>query len=325
MKKVLITEPIHQAGLAMLQDKVEVLGPDLMAWGGYKKFLPEISGIIVRAWRIDDLFYDQGQSLEIISKHGTGVDNIDIPRASKKGIAVTNTPTANVNAVAEYAVTLMLSLTRRVCEAAASMRSEGGDDGKYRIIGSELYGKTLGIIGLGNIGKSVARKCIDGFGMRVIGFDPYADAEAVSQSGITPVADVDDILRRSDYITLHLPLTESSRDLITLREIRLMKSTAILVNTSRGGIVNEKDLARALRENLIAGAAVDVFEQEPPGPDNPLFTAPDVLLTPHIGGQTGESLKRMAEQSVNNLLLFLDGKKPETLLNPEVLRRGQTS
>jgi D-3-phosphoglycerate dehydrogenase len=325
MKKILITEPIHQTGLDLLKEKVEILGPELMARGEYKKLLPEISGIIVRAWKIDDHFYENGESLGVISKHGTGVDNIDIPKATKKGIAVTNTPTANVNAVAEYAVSLMLSLTRRICEAAASMKGEGGDDGKYKIVGSELQGKTLGIIGLGNIGKSVAKKCIHGFGMRVIGYDPYADADEVSQGGVTPVGTVDDILRGSDYVTLHLPLTKSSRDLITLREIRRMKKSAIIVNTSRGGIVNEQDLARALNENLIAGAAVDVFEQEPPGPDNPLFAAPNVLLTPHIGGQTGESLKRMAEQSVKNLLLFLDGKQPENILNPEVLRQGTNS
>jgi D-3-phosphoglycerate dehydrogenase len=318
MGKILITEPIHEKGLSLLNNKVEIVGPDEYSAKDLLKLVPELSGVIVRAFRLPEEAYKKGVNLKVISKHGTGVDNINIPLATEKGIIVTNTAGSNSNAVAEYTIALMMNISRRVCLSSNIMYEVANGHSKRDLLGNELASKRLGILGVGNIGSRIAYKCKQGLGMDVLGFDPYLNREQAEKIGITIIPDKDEILRQADYISLNLPLNEQTHNYISLKELRLMKNTAYLINTSRGGIINEEDLALALNDGLLGGAAIDVLSSEPPKQDNPLLKARNILLTPHIAAQSEEAMVEMAVRSAQHLLDVLEGRKPDNILNPEV-------
>ncbi|MBI2405505.1 D-glycerate dehydrogenase [Candidatus Microgenomates bacterium] len=266
---------------------------------------------------IDAKVMDQAPNLKVISNYAVGFDNVDVTAATEHGIVIVNTPSDEVSeAVAEFAWTLMLTLSRRVIEG-----DEFGRKGAYRgwepdlFLGRNVYGKTLGIVGLGRIGTMVARRA-NGFNMKVLYNKRERDERAEQELGIQ-FADLDTLLAESDFVTLHVPLTDETRHMISEPQLSKMKQSAYLVNTARGGIVDEHALVAALKSGKIAGAALDVHENEPEM--NPeLLLMENVILTPHVASATVEVREKMTEQAVDAIIKSLKGEKPENLVNLEV-------
>lgn len=291
--RVVIVDPISASGLAPLveETRIEVVerlglkGPELAA------ALADADAVIVRSGtRITREALEQATRLRVIGRAGVGVDNIDVEAATERGIAVLNAPSGNTISAAELAFALLLALVRRVPAADRSMKA--GEWDRRSFGGIELYGKTLGLVGAGRIGAAVAQRA-RAFGMRVIAYDPYLQADRAAELEIELVP-LDTLLTRADVISLHVPLTDATRNLIGEAELRKMKPRSFLVNAARGGVVNEAALCRALSEGWIAGAALDVFEKEPPPPDHPLRSLPNVVLTPHLGAATLEAQENVA-------------------------------
>jgi D-3-phosphoglycerate dehydrogenase len=244
---------------------------------------------------------------------GVGYDAIDVPAATRRGIALTVTPGANADAVAEYTVALMLALTRHVPEVDAIARR-----GEWKtVFGNSLYGKTLGIIGAGDIGRRVVRN-LSGFAMRVLAYEPHPSEEFAKAYGVA-YCSLEQLLRESDYISIHCPLTAETHHLLSEGAFAMMKASARVVNCARGEIVDEAALCRALAERRIAGAALDVYEQEPFARGNPLFGLDNVVLSPHIAGMTYECRKNVIEMAFQNIIDLAEGRKPLGLINPEAL------
>lgn len=267
------------------------------------KLTSDVDGIIVGAEKITKKIINNTKKLRVISKHGVGVDNIDLRAATKKGIIVTNVPDANFNAVADLTFGLMITAARSICEADRTVRN--GQWKKY--IGVELWEKTLGVIGTGKIGKAVITRS-RGFNMKVLAYDLFKD-EAFARKHDFSYVPFKSVLENSDFVTIHVPLTEKSRNLIGEKELRIMKKTSYLINAARGEIIDEDALYKALINGWIAGAALDVFKNEPLT-DSSLLTLQNITLTPHIGAYSYEAIKKMGEVSVINLLNVLKGKQP---------------
>ena len=245
---------------------------------------------------------EAGTRLKVIGRAGIGLDNVDLPAATKKGIVVMNTPQENAIAAAEHTIAMMLSISRKIPQATASMKA--GKWEKKKFMGVELYNKTLGMIGIGVIGTVVADRA-RGLKMKVIGYDPYLSKEVAEKKGVDLVS-YDELLSRSDFITVHTPLTDETRNLIDRNTLDKMKDGVILINCARGGIINEKDLYDAIKGGKVAGAALDVFEKEP-AIGNPLLELEEVVSTPHLGASTGEAQENVsiaiAQQIVDYLTL----------------------
>lgn len=268
--------------------------------------------------RIDgDLIDAAGPQLKIVSNYAVGFDNVDVKAATDRGVVITNTPSEEVNeAVAEHAWALILSLARRIVEADEATRRGGYKGWEPAIfLGPSLIGKTLGIIGMGRIGSMVARRS-KGFNMNVLYNKREPDPKAEAELGVK-FASLDDILANSDFITLHVPLTDETRHMINKETLAKMKNRSYLVNTSRGPVVNEKDLVEALRMGKLAGAGLDVFDNEP-NIDPELIGMQNVVLTPHIASATHEARDKMGAQAVAAVLAVAAGQKPENLVNPDV-------
>jgi D-3-phosphoglycerate dehydrogenase / 2-oxoglutarate reductase len=249
--------------------------------------------------------------LKVVSKHGVGVDNVDVSAATRAGVIVTNTPGANQVAVAEMAVALIMALTRKIGYHDMVVKSGGWN----RIIGTELAGKTVGLVGLGRIGKEVVLR-LKGFQVKFLAFDVYQDNTFANENHIRFVT-MDELLSESDIITLHANLTSETQGLIGEKELKLMKPESLLVNTARGGLVDETALYQALVENRLAGAGLDVFAEEPPK-DSPLLQLGDkVILTPHLGAQTSETVLRMGKMAAENIVQVFRGERPVGLVNPD--------
>lgn len=256
--------------------------------------------------------------LQAISRFGTGTDSIDLAAATELGVAVLNTPGANAQTMAEFAVGLMWALSRQLTTADRAIRTSGFEQ-RTHLRGFELAGKTAGIVGFGQTGSRVAHICQHGFGMRVLVNTAHPDPVRLTANGIDGrFVALPELLTQADYITLHVPVTETTRQLIGRRELALMKPAAMLVNISRGWLVDSQAVAQALQAGTLAGYAADVFEVEPPPPDHPLLRAPNTILSPHYGGHTEEGLKNMGEAAVSNLIERLRGGRPANTVNPAV-------
>jgi D-3-phosphoglycerate dehydrogenase len=277
------------------------------------QIVSDIDGFIVGLDLVDEEVIAAAERLKVLSKHGIGTDNINIPAATKRGIVVTNTPGTNSSAVADLVLGLIICIARRVLLSDATVRQGQ----LVPMLGPELEEKTLGIIGLGNIGKKVARRAL-AFGMRVIANDLVQDKHFVADTGVTYVSK-EEIFRVSHFITLHTPLTSSTRGMITKLEIERMRDGAYLINTARGGIVDEEAVAEALGRGKLAGAAFDVFSVEPPLADCALFKAPNALVTTHIGGSTPEAIQRAGDLAAWNIINVIHGKRPGNALNPDTI------
>ena len=259
------------------------------------------------------------ENLKIIARHGVGYDNVDVQEATRRGVAVTYTPHANAESVAEHTFTLILALMRRIYEAHSLVRN-GGWSERSKLIGFEIYGKTLGVIGFGDIGRRVAEIATKGFNMKVLAYDPYVDRGEMLKLNVKP-ADLKELLKESDIVSIHAILTSETYHLIGEEMLKQMKPNALIVNTARGPIIDEEALIKALGGRWIAGAALDVLETEPPDMGNPLLNMDNVLLTPHIAAFTVEALKRMDLMIVEDIDRIYNGLKPKRLVNPEVATR----
>ena len=293
MFKVLIADAINAEGLEPLQrdGRFQLIDTPGLKGEELARAIESVDAVVVRSGtRItrDSLKY--AQRLKVIGRAGVGVDNIDVPAATELGVAVLNAPSGNTISAAELTFALLLALVRRVPAADRSMRAGEWDRKSFN--GTELYGKTLGLVGAGRIGSEVARRA-RAFGMRVLAFDPYLTAERAGALEMEQ-GSLEEVLQRADVLTFHVPLTEATANLIGERELAMVKRTAFIINAARGGVINEAALHAALSEQRIAGAAFDVFEQEPAPADHPLRSLPNVVLTPHLGAATVEAQQNVA-------------------------------
>jgi D-3-phosphoglycerate dehydrogenase len=260
---------------------------------------------------------EAGSLLRIISCHVVGVDKIDVAAASRRGIPVATTPYANTVSVAEHTLSLMLALAKRIIEYDAATRA-----GRFAIRNTyqavELSGKLLGILGMGRIGSTVCRKARAAFDMEVLAYDPFISAETIEKIGARPVRTIPELLANVDVLTIHVPYTSDTRGLIGAAEFRQMKPGAFLINTARGPIVDEAALVYALDERQIAGAALDVYDPEPPDAKSPLLRLSNVVLTPHSASLTAEGVVRLATQSAQAIVDIFEGRRPVGVVNPEV-------
>jgi D-3-phosphoglycerate dehydrogenase / 2-oxoglutarate reductase len=303
LKRVLISDPLSHKGLEILARsknlKYEIktgLSPEEL-----KKIIPEYDAIIIRSeTKMKAEIIEAADRLKVIGRAGIGLDNVDLPAATKKGIVVMNTPQENAIAAAEHALALMFSIARKIPQATASMKA--GKWEKKKFMGVELYNKTLGVVGIGVIGTIVVDRG-RGLKMKVIGYDPFITREVAEKKGFELVS-LDELLSRSDFITVHTPLTDETRNLIDKNAIRKMKDGVILINCARGGIVNEKDLYDAVKGGKVAGAALDVFEKEP-AVGHPLFELEEVIHTPHLGASTGEAQENVSVAIARQIVDYL--------------------
>ncbi|MBX6377703.1 MAG: phosphoglycerate dehydrogenase [Clostridia bacterium] len=317
--RVLVSEPLAQEGIDRLRERVEVdyrpdLTPDelLAAIGGY-------DALVVRSGtRVTRRVIEAGRRLRIIGRAGVGVDNIDTQAATEQGIVVVNAPDGNTIAATEQTFTLMLALARNLPQAVASLAA--GRWERSRFTGVELYGKTLAVIGLGRIGQEVARRAL-AFGMVVVAYDPFVGEAQAAKLGVELVS-LEEACRRADFLTVHTPLTPQTRHLIGQREIALMKPGVRLINCARGGIIDEAALYRSLEEGRVAGAALDVFEEEPPR-NNPLVGHPRVVATPHLGASTVEAQVTCALIVAEEILRHFDGLPVRNAVNLPAIPEAQ--
>jgi len=322
---IYVTRQIPDAGVDLLRRQCEVVevNPEDRALTR-EELLRAVAGrhgvLCLLTDRIDAEVVDAAKGCKVFANYAVGYDNIDVDAATERGIAVTNTPGVLTDATADLAWALLFSVARRVVEADRYTR-----EGKFRgwgpmlFLGGDITGRTLGIVGAGRIGQAVARRSV-GFGMKVLYTNPSPRPELEREIGARRV-ELDELLRRADFVSIHTPLTEETRHLVGKRELGLMKSTAYLINTSRGPVVDERALVEALREKRIAGVGLDVYENEPelaPG----LAELGNVVLLPHLGSASVQARTRMAEMAAHNLLAVLSGEVPGNLVNEEVL--GQT-
>lgn len=292
-KRVVIADPLSKEGLDLLgtADELEVVDVSSEGREALEEAVRDAEGLIVRSGtQVDRPLLDLAERLEVIGRAGVGVDNIDMRAATRRGVAVINAPGGNISSTAELAFALLLAAARRVAEADRSVR-EGRWDRKT-LRGRQLRGNTLGVIGAGRIGTEVARRA-HAFGMRILAYDPYLSAERAADERLERV-ELDELLERADFVTVHVPLTEQTRGMIGVAEIARMKPTAILINAARGGIVDEPALAVALEQRKLGGAALDVYETEPLPGEHPLRGAPNLVMTPHLGAATMEAQREVA-------------------------------
>jgi D-3-phosphoglycerate dehydrogenase / 2-oxoglutarate reductase len=320
--KVLLIEPVHQKGLDYLKENgCEVIWTDGVKADQILASVSDVDAILARAQgTIDRAILEGAPVLKVIGRHGIGVDNIDVDAATELGIHVVNTPHAPVEAVAEYVVMSLIALPRRIGRADLATR-QGNWGFRNEVHAPELLGKTLGIIGFGRIGRRIAEICSLGFGMTVQYADAFpASGEEERRLNVKRV-EMSDLLSTSDYITLNVPLLESTHHLINPSTLAQMKPHAILVNCSRGPVVDENALYDALAHNQIGGAVLDVFEQEPISVDSPLLTLDNILLSPHYSGHSKESSEKMS-MVAGDIVKILNGKKPAFPVNqPEKPRQ----
>lgn len=301
--KVYLSEYIHPEARAKLEAHAEIV----TTWAD----IENIDAAIIRIAPVTRDIMSRAKKLKVIGKHGVGCNSIDLEAAKELGITVFNTPLANTNSVAELIVGLLLTVGRNIHTCDAVTRGEGFPRiAPPEMTGVELTGKTLGLIGLGNISRRTAEIMKAGFSVKVIGYDPYCTKETAEELGIEKLEELNDLLAASDFISISVPLTESTKNMISRENLSFCKPSAILINAARGGIVNEVDLYEALKNKTIRAAACDAFVDEPPTGKNPLMSLPNFVATPHIGANTEDALIRMGQGAVDGVLLALEGKEP---------------
>jgi D-3-phosphoglycerate dehydrogenase len=314
MYNVLILDPIAPEGVALLKDhhcNVRFLQDKSLE--NIKQNMVDVDAILVRTTKITAEIINAGPKLKVISRHGVGVDNIDVATATKRGVYVTNTPLANTVSVAEHLIGMMIVLARQIRKADLALR-DGRFEARNEYIGVELEGKTLGIIGLGKIGQKVGRIAALGLGMKVIGYDPYIKPEQLDGM-ITLTTNWDQVFRNSDFVSVHLPLLDSTRGIIGMNEFQMMKRSAYFINGARGAVVKEADLIRTLQDGVISGAGLDVYEQEPPLKDNPLFAMENTVVTPHMAAHSHDAMVKMATHAAQGIIEVLQGHQPSWPMN----------
>lgn len=304
---VLVSDGLEEEGLEMLRKVASVTVDPKITPEDLLKVLPEYDALIVRSrTKVKKEVLLAGKRLKVVGRAGVGVDNIDLKAAKEAGVVVVNSPLAATNAVAELALGFMLSLARRIPEMNESMKAEKWEKSSFK--GSELEGKTLGLLGIGRIGARVA-ELARVFGMMIIAYDPFLSSEEIRMRHAEP-ASFDELLEKSDYISLHLPLTDVTRGLISEPQFQAMKTGVRLICTARGGVVDEEALRAALDSGKVAGAALDVYATEPPAGGS-IATHPKVIASPHIGAQTKEAQTKAGIGIAQEVITVLQGKEPQ--------------
>jgi D-3-phosphoglycerate dehydrogenase len=306
--RVLLYEDMHQAGKQVLAEKAEILFARSLDEDDLIEQVKDIDALIIRAnGAVSIRLMDAAPRLKVIGRHGVGLDAIDLDAAKERDIVVCNTPVANVESVAEQAVGLMLAISKHIARADKAMR-EGGWQVRYEYIGQELWGRTLGLIGLGRIGGRVAEICHYAFNMPILYYDIISYPQAEEELGARKLL-LDDVLAEADYISVHVPLLLATQGLIGQEQFKLMNMGAILINTARGPIIDEMALVEALTNGHLAGAGLDVYSIEPVAADNPLLRLENVVLTPHMAAHTEDSLRAMSLVA-EDVLRVLEGREP---------------
>jgi D-3-phosphoglycerate dehydrogenase / 2-oxoglutarate reductase len=313
--KILVADPLAEDGLERLRRAGEVTVVSKLEEAELIRRIPEFDALVVRSeTRVSAPVIEAGRKLRVVGRAGVGVDNIDVAAATRKGILVVNAPRGNIIAAAEHAMALLFALARWVPQADASVKR--GEWTRSKFVGTEIRGKTLGVIGLGNVGSEVAKRA-HGLEMDVIAYDPVVSVERAELFNVALVS-LSDLLERADFVSVHVPLVDSNRNLIGAAQLALMKPTARLINTARGGIVDESALGEALQAGRLAAAAADVFETEPPG-DSPLLKLPNFIATPHIGASTLEAQVSVAFDVAEEVAAVLAGDLPRFAVNAPAL------
>jgi len=317
--KILVTDKMADEAIQFLQDAGHEVTTDEMDHDTLLKEIASYDALMVRSRTkaTEDIVKAGAKgSLKVIGRAGIGVDNIDIKTAGSLGIKVVNAPTGATISVAELAISHMLSLSRFLTIADATMKK--GEWAKKQLKGTELHGKTLGLIGCGNIGRQTALFA-QAFNMKVIGYDPFVSKEALLKDNITKIEKLEDLMGKSDFISMHIPHIEKTHHIINKDMLALMKPSAFLINCARGGTVDEQALYQAIKDKKIAGAALDVFEKEPPE-DSPLLHLPNVVLTPHIGANTKEGQIRAGTVCAEQVDKVLKGETPDHWVNKAMMK-----
>jgi D-3-phosphoglycerate dehydrogenase len=323
-KKIFVTETMSQGARALLRerDDIEVIGfPNLISAGDFEALLKThapVHGVALGATRFGETELEAAGDMKVVTRIGVGYDAVDVPALSRRKIPLMIAGSANSPSVAEQALFMMLTLAKRATEMHALVR-----DGKWSTrlgrLPFDLFGKTLLIVGFGRIGTRTAKRCL-AMEMNVLVYDPFKPAEDIKAAGCEAVADLDAALPRADFVSIHCPKTSETVGMFNAARLQRMKPSAYLVNTARGGIVDETALYAALTSGKLAGAGLDVFAQEPPAVPYPLFELPNVIIAPHVAGVTWEAVDRMSEQTARNILSALDGEPiRQNVINQDVL------
>ena len=309
MKKIVIIQPIHEKGMELLKTNTnfsyEVV--EDLSIENVKKKIVDADAVSLRTSILPAEAIENAKNLKIISRHGVGYDNIDLNSCKKENIDIAITATANAVAVAEHVLFMLLSISKRKNMYDISVKSGKFNERNKLPKTIEIWDKNILIAGFGRIGKALIKRCL-GFEMNVFVYDPYVDAETIKSMGGTKVENLSKAIRDMDAVSLHIPLTDQTKNIINYDLLKTMKKNCIIINAARGGIINEKDLDKALNEGLIFGAGIDVFEIEPPEADNPLLKNDKVFLSPHAAAFTEECMTRMAKETIQNIFDFFDGK-----------------
>ncbi|MDB9923516.1 hydroxyacid dehydrogenase [Candidatus Pelagibacter sp.] len=309
MKKILVIQPIHEAGIELLKSNanyefevVENVDPEFL-----KSKIKDCDGASIRTAKLTGDVIEAANNLKIISRHGVGYDNIDLEASKKNNLTLAITATANAVAVAEHVMFMLLNISKR-----KTMYDDTVKEGKFNDRNKlpktvELWGKNILIAGFGRIGQSLIKRCL-GFEMKVFVYDPFVSKDVIENLGGIKVESMEDTCKEMDAISLHIPLNDKTKNIINYALLKTMKKNCIIINAARGGIVNEIDLDKALKEDLIFGAGLDVFEIEPPESNNPLLKNDKVFLSPHTAAFTEECMTRMGKETIQNIIDFFDEK-----------------
>jgi D-3-phosphoglycerate dehydrogenase len=315
LPRILVADPLAEDGLERLRRAGEVTVVNKLTEAELIERIPDFDALVVRSeTRVTESVLEAGRRLRVVGRAGVGVDNIDVAAATRKGILVVNAPRGNIVAAAEHTIALLFALARSVPQADASVKR--GEWTRSKFIGTEIRGKTLGVIGLGNVGSEVAKRA-HGLEMEVVAYDPVVSVERAELFNVELVA-LSELLARADFVTVHVPLVDANRHLIGARELAMLKPTARLINTARGGIVDEAALCEALESGRLAAAAADVFEHEPAG-HSPLFKLPNFIATPHIAASTIEAQASVAFDVAEEVATVLAGDLPRYAVNAPAL------
>ena len=322
METVLLSGPIDEEGMKVLKGKVRVMVSPDSSEASVGQRLKEAEGLIVRtATRITaDMIRGAGR-LKVISRTGGGLNNVDVDAATAQGVVVCGVKGPQDRFVAEHAVSMMGALAKAFYRLDPKTR-RGEFKSRFEYLPAGLEGKCVGLIGLGRIGRIVAGICIDGFKMTVRAFDPYLDPRSLGRTDIIIEKKLESVVAAADFLSLHIPLTAETRGLMNRERFALMKSTAFVINTSRGEVIEESAMTAALQNGRIAGAGLDVYEKEPPEIDNPLFRLENVIVTPHSAGLTKDTVARLAAGAALNILNVFEGRRPSYSPNWELLQKG---
>ena len=315
MHKVAIIEKIHQDGIDLLKNnpKFEFEIIEDSSEENLIKVLPNYDACTLRVSKLNEKILSNCKNLKVISRHGVGYDNVDLNYIKKNKITLLITATANAVAVAEHVIYMMLSISKSINRYDQEVRIGNFKKNAPSIETLELFNKEILIVGFGRIGQSLIKRC-KGFEMRVKVYDPFVDSKVIEKYGGQKIENLDQGLKNCDYLSLHVPLTEKTKNLIDYSKLKIMKKVSIIINTARGGIINEDDLNKALNENKIFGAGLDVFEKEPVHKDNSLLTNKKVLLSPHSATFTNECKSRMSIETTKNIIDFFENKIDKSMI-----------